>query len=115
MTDLTVPLPPVPERPKPDLAKEHVDTVVEILNSTTVSRFAAEEELAHRGLDGVFAIFVARLVDNLFAWTASGDWPDRRRTAGELVAELVESGEFDLNNPADARLLRLALDTAENG
>lgn len=107
--NLTVSIPEVPDRVAPDLPEALMGDLLEVLNSTTLSRFAAEETLDRDGIDGLYRMFVQRLVDNLTAWEASGDWPDRHRTAPELVAELAEDGELDLNDPADVRLLRRAL------
>lgn len=107
---LAIEIPEVPERPTPNIDQETRETLRALIRDTTVSRHAAEEEQAHNGLDGLFRLFAARVIDNLDAWLVSGDWPDRPRTAAELVTELVESGEFDLASPADARLLRHALD-----
>lgn len=112
-TDLTVSIPKAPERVAPDLPEGLMTDLREVLDSTTISRTAAEETRAHTGIDGLYRMFVQRLVDNLTAWQVSGDWPDRDRTELELVAELAEDGELDLSNPADARLLRRALNEAE--
>lgn len=107
--DLTVSIPEVPERVAPDLPEGLMGGLLDVLNSTTLSRFAAEETLDHEGIEGLYRMFVQRLVDNLAAWEASGDWPDRHRTALEMVAELAEDGDLDLNDPADVRLLQRAL------
>ncbi|MDN5893874.1 MAG: hypothetical protein L0H93_07570 [Nocardioides sp.] len=113
MLTLNLDIPQPPERTAPSLPDEVVADLRSLIGDTTVSRFAAEETLAHKGVDGLFRLFAARVGDNLDAWCVSGDWPDRPQSAGELVAELVEAGEFDPTNPADARLLRKALDVAE--
>lgn len=113
MTDWNVTLPPIPDRPRPDLPDGTFQQVLDLINSTTVSRFAAEETMAHGGIDALYRLFVARLVDNLTAWRASGDWPDRRQTAAELLAELADEGDLDLTDPANMRLLQQALNETE--
>lgn len=105
-------VPTPPERVKPTVPDGTVTDLIDLVNSTTLSRFAAEEELDHGGIDALYRLFTARVVDNITAWAASGDWPDRRRTAAEVVAELVEAGELDLDDPAAVRLLNQARSNA---
>lgn len=113
MPTLNVEIPAVPERCPPDIPEPTVADLRTLIRDTTVARAAAEETLNHEGIDGLCRLLVARVIDNLDAWIACGDWPDRHQTAAELLAELVEEGEFDLANPADAQLLRKALSTGE--
>lgn len=108
---LTATLADLPERTPPTIDPATVADIRSILHSTTVSRFAAEEVLANDGIDALFALFAARVQDNLNAWVASGDWPDRPRSKAEFLLELAQEGELDLNDPAVEAQVRQGLDS----
>lgn len=106
MPTVNITVPDVPTRTAPVLDDQTVADLRTLVTDTTVSRAAAEEALAHEGVDGVVRLVAARVADNLNAWVASGDWPDRHRTPAEVVAELADDGELDPDNPVHVALLR---------
>lgn len=73
--------------PDIDLDDTTITVLRQLVHSTTISRFAAEEAHTQHGLDGIYNLFAARICDNLTTLWLTGDWPDRGPHTGPEHAE----------------------------
>lgn len=68
---------------KPNVDPQTIDAIKQIVLGTNIARSVAIEDP-----DTIPGITAARIWDNLSSYFLIGDWPDRRRTAAEIEAEL---------------------------